>query len=75
MSASLPCREQLIHSLRTQFEKEMERSLQEINEAIAPYTRFVRAEQNKLVEVKTALEQTKNGLERLKVQAEDQLGS
>jgi len=68
-------REQLIHSLRTQFEKEMERSVQEINEAIAPYTRFVRAEQNKLVEVKTALEQTKNGLERLKVQAEDQLGS
>jgi small GTP-binding protein len=67
-------REQLVHSLRTQFEKEMERSVQEINDAIAPYTRFVRAEQKKLVEVKTGFEQTKTGLERLKVQAEDQLG-
>jgi len=68
-------REQLIHSLRMQFEKEMEHSLQEIIDAIAPYTRFVRAEQKKLVEGKTGFEQTKVGLERLKVQAEDQLGS
>jgi hypothetical protein len=66
-------REQLISSLRSQFEKEIERSVQEINDAIAPYTRFVRAEQNKLSEVKTGFEQTKTGLERLKVQAEDQL--
>jgi small GTP-binding protein len=68
-------REQLIHSLRTQFEKEIERSAQEINDAIAPYTRFVRAEQNKLVEVKTSFEETKNGLERLKVQADEVIGS
>ncbi|OGO40738.1 MAG: hypothetical protein A2W36_01315 [Chloroflexi bacterium RBG_16_58_14] len=66
-------REQLISSLRSQFEKEIERSVQEINDAIAPYTRFVRAEKNKLGEVKTSFEQTKTGLERLKVQAEDQL--
>ena len=66
-------REQIISSLRSQFEKEIERSVQEINDAIAPYTRFVRAEKNKLGEVKTSFEQTKTGLERLKVQAEDQL--
>jgi len=66
-------REQLITSLRTQFEKEIERSVQEINDAIAPYTRFVRAEQNKLAGVKTSLEQAKTGLERLKVQADDLL--
>ena len=67
-------REQLIGSLRTQFEKEMQRSVQEINAAIAPYTRFVRAEQNKLSEVKASFEQTKTGLERLRVQADEQLG-
>jgi len=67
-------REQLIGSLRTQFEKEMAHSVQEINDAIAPYTRFVRAEQNKLAEVKTGFEQTRTGLERLRVEAEEQLG-
>ena len=66
-------REQLIRALRNQFEKEIERGVQEINDAIAPYTRFVRAEQTKLEEVKTTFEQTKTGLERLKVQVEDQL--
>ena len=68
-------REQLIGSLRTQFEKEMQHSVQEINAAIAPYTRFVRAEQNKLSEVKASFEQTKTGLERLRVQADEQLGN
>ncbi len=67
-------REQLIGSLRTQFEKEIGHSVQEINAAIAPYTRFVRAEQGKLVEVKGSFEQTKTGLERLRVMAEEELG-
>jgi small GTP-binding protein len=61
-------REQLTHSLRTQFEHEMERGIANIKDAIAPYSRFVRAEQGKLSEVQTKLEETKNGLERLKVQ-------
>jgi small GTP-binding protein len=39
----------LTQSLRTEFEKEIKRSLQQIQEAIAPYTRFVRAEKEKLV--------------------------
>jgi small GTP-binding protein len=64
-------RQQLTQSLRTQFEHEMERGILSINDAIAPYSRFVRAEQGKLSEVQSKLEETKNGLERLKVQVEE----
>ncbi len=48
-------REELTRSLQTEFEREMDRSLQRINEAIAPYTRFVRAEQNKLSDARSEL--------------------
>lgn len=61
-------REQLTHSLRTQFEHEMERGMANIKDAIAPYSRFVRSEQGKLEEVQSKLDQTKTGLEGLKVQ-------
>lgn len=40
-------REQLIRALRTHFEAEIGRSLQNIQETIAPYTRFVRSERDK----------------------------
>jgi len=68
-------RQQLTHSLRTQFEHEIERGMVNIKDAIAPYTRFVRAEQGKLSEVQSKLEETKNGLERLKVQVQDVINS
>lgn len=64
-------REQLSHSLRTQFEREIERSVQHINEAIAPYTRFVRAERGRLQEAQTSLQKIKDGLDRLRVTAEE----
>ena len=64
-------REQLTHSLRTQFEHEIERGMANINDAIAPYTRFVRAEQSKLEEVQSKLNDTNTGLESLKVQVEE----
>ena len=67
--------QQLTHSLRTQFEHEIERGMVNIKDAIAPYTRFVRAEQGKLSEVQSKLEETKNGLERLKVQVQDVINS
>jgi small GTP-binding protein len=60
-------REQLTHSLRTQFEHEMERGILNIKDAIAPYSRFVRSEQGKLEEVQSKLTETKTGLESLKV--------
>jgi small GTP-binding protein len=64
-------REQLVRSLRGQFEREIERSLGNIHEAMGPYTRFVRAEQGKLVETKDGLEGIKAGLGRLKMEVEE----
>ncbi|MBN2548282.1 MAG: dynamin family protein [Anaerolineales bacterium] len=64
-------REQLIHTLQTQFEKEIERSMSNINEAIAPYTRFVRAEKGKLLETQTGLEHIQGQLNNLKGSIEE----
>ena len=64
-------REQLSNSLRSQFEREIARSLQHINEAIAPYTRFVRAERSRLLDAQTELQKIRDELERLKAQAEE----
>jgi len=64
-------REQLVRSLKAQFEGEIERSLGGIGDAMAPYTRFVRAEQGKLMEAKEGLERIKAGLGRLKVEVEE----
>jgi small GTP-binding protein len=68
-------RDHLTHSLRTQFEHEMEHGILNIKDSIAPYSRFVRAEQAKLSEVQTKLKETKTGLERLKVQVGEVMGS
>jgi hypothetical protein len=40
-------RDQLTDSLSIHFDKEIDRSLQEIKETIAPYTRFIRSEHEK----------------------------
>jgi small GTP-binding protein len=66
-------REQLTFTLRTQFEKEIQRSITRINEAIAPYTRFVRAERSKFQETEEGLNEIKNGLSQLKVSIEEKL--
>lgn len=64
-------REQLTTSLRSQFEREMERSTQRIEEAIAPYTRFVRAERGKLQEAQEEIGKVKEAVERLRVEVDD----
>jgi hypothetical protein len=64
-------REQLALSLGNHFDHELERSLQNIREAIAPYTRFVRAEGDKLNGSKEDIVQIKNGLDGLKVKVEE----
>jgi hypothetical protein len=64
-------REQLTDTLRNQLENEIAHSLQRINEAIAPYTRFVRAERGILIETCDELERIQNDLERLKVEIEE----
>ncbi len=48
-------RKTLSGALRTQFEQEVERSTDRLNEGIAPYSRFVRAEQQSLETVRDTL--------------------
>jgi small GTP-binding protein len=62
---------QLVRSLRTHFEREIERSLQHINETIAPYTRFVRAEGEKMRQTQETLESIKRSADRLRTQIEE----
>lgn len=64
---------QLTHALTTQFEKELNRSLQRINEAIAPYTRFVRAEREKLQQTQTELKEAQRTQGRLRAEIERRL--
>ncbi len=64
-------RAQLAKALRSQFEKEIERSLQRINEAISPYTRFVRAERGKLQETEAELQQLLDQMDRLRGRVEE----
>jgi len=63
-------RQQLMGTLTGQFDRELERSLHRINEAIAPYTRFVRAERDRLTETGGELTRVREGLARLKAQVE-----
>jgi small GTP-binding protein len=59
-------RTDLIQSLRTEFEKEIERSLQRMSEAIEPYTRFVRAETSRSDQVQQELKTARLELENLR---------
>ncbi len=64
-------RQRLMSSLRTQFDREIERSLLQIKEAISPYTRFVRAEQSKLLSMQSELEKIRGDLEQLRQRIEE----
>jgi small GTP-binding protein len=66
-------RTQLTGALTAQFEKELNRSLQRINEAIMPYSRFVRAEQNKLEQTQMELGQAEATQGRLRAEIEETL--
>ena len=56
----------LISALRAQFEREIQRSIDNIKEAIGPYSRFVRAEGGKLEETSDALSGFQKELGRLR---------
>jgi small GTP-binding protein len=58
-------RQQLVTALNGHFKVEMKRSVQHIEETISPYTRFVRAEQNKNLEAQTTLEEIHQEIIRL----------
>lgn len=64
-------RRRLMESLTTQFDRELERSLRRINEAISPYTRFVRAERDKLERTKQKLQEISGTLNVLKKKIEE----
>lgn len=63
-------RTQLIQTLRGQFEKEIHNSIERIQEAIAPYTRFVRAEQEKMLEMEGKYNDLRLEIDRLKANLE-----
>ncbi len=63
-------RQQLLQALTTQCDKELNRSLQRINEAIIPYTRFVRAEQSKVQQMQAELNQAQTTQNRLRAEIE-----
>ena len=58
-------REKLMTSLRKQFETETKASILRIQDAVAPYTRFVRAERDRLETARSALEASREELERI----------
>ena len=59
-------RARLSRALRGQFEEEIARSTARMRESIAPYTRFVRTEGEKLRETDERLGQLKTDLERVR---------
>ncbi len=63
-------RDRLIGSIQAQFDQELTRSVNHINETIAPYTRFVRAEKGKLTDTQNELQSLRDEIERLRVLAE-----
>ena len=63
-------RTHLMTSLTSQFDREIEASLRRIDEAISPYTRFVRAERDRLTEVHGELKAVEEALVRLRSRVE-----
>jgi len=55
-------RQRLMKSLTEQFEQELERSVHRIRDAVAPYTRFVRAERQRLEEIHSELTTSRDAL-------------
>jgi small GTP-binding protein len=64
-------RQRLMKAMGDEFELELARSLQRLREAIAPYTRFVRAEQQKLTRVERDLGQIGEALGQLRSRIDD----
>jgi small GTP-binding protein len=60
-------RETLSRALRAQFQQEVQHSTERLNEGIAPYSRFVRAEQQSLVTVRDTLADVQARLAGVKV--------
>jgi small GTP-binding protein len=64
-------RQRLMKAMTDEFEQELKRSLQKLREAIGPYTRFVRAEQQKLGRVEGELDQINSVLVQIRGRIEN----
>jgi ABC-type transport system involved in cytochrome bd biosynthesis fused ATPase/permease subunit len=64
-------RQQLMDNMGQEFEQELNRSLQRLRESIAPYTRFVRAEQQKLGRVEGELGEIAGSLGQVRSRIEN----
>ncbi len=62
--------EQLMSALNAQFDREIERSVRRLNDVIAPYTRFVRAERDSLAAKREELTRIRGEADRFRVQVE-----
>jgi small GTP-binding protein len=67
-------RERLAATLREQFEKEVQGGEERLREALAPYTRFVRVERERVTKTTAALEQLGAELETLRRSIESRPG-
>ena len=63
-------RQRLSTAMSEEFERELSRSVQRLREAIAPYTRFVRAEQQKLSRVESELVEIRDTLGQVRTRIE-----
>jgi hypothetical protein len=64
-------RQRLMAAMTEEFDRELARSLQRLREAIAPYTRFVRAEHQKLTRIEGELVGLEAALGQLRARIED----
>lgn len=64
-------RKNLVKAMEDAFEKEQKNSLQRLRESIAPYTRFVRSEQQKLARVTEEIDGILAELARIKLQIDE----
>ncbi|HTQ79942.1 MAG TPA: hypothetical protein VMM92_08100, partial [Thermoanaerobaculia bacterium] len=63
-------RAQLVTALSGQFERELARSLKRIDDSVAPYTRFVRAERDHLTRTREEVAALASELSGLRVRIE-----
>ncbi len=64
-------REKLMHSLQGHFNKELQRSLNKIKDATAPYSRFIRSEREKLEQAQETFQRFQGEITRLRVKIEE----
>ncbi|HYP20104.1 MAG TPA: hypothetical protein VEY08_08510, partial [Chloroflexia bacterium] len=63
-------RDKLVSAMSTQFNTELEHSTNRIREALAPYTRFVRLQQERMTEADANLSRIEENLDSLRAQVE-----